>query len=118
MPTLNEGEIDQMVERLKHYPYQEFLPYIQFLSDWRDIVNQNSDGWCYWRIASKSAEKLQTLIHDLDCWIRYGGDAPHRLPQLPKPSHEQFRKALTSIRSFATRHKLQVPELKASEVKA
>lgn len=116
MTWLNESEIDQMLERLAYYPYQEFLPYAQYLSDWRHTINANSDGWCYWKIASRSAGKLQTLIHDLDCWIRYGGDAPHRLPQLPKPTHEQFRKALTPIKSFATRHKLPAPTLKTTTV--
>lgn len=112
MTYFNEGEIDQLQETLQHYPYQEYLPYIQYLDEWRRTVNANSDGWAYWKIAAKAAEKLMTALHDLDCWIRYGGDSPHRLPQLPKPTHERFLKTLTPIKSFATRHKLPAPTLK------
>jgi len=112
---MSGDDIDQTRHILRTWaPDQEpkYGPYIQYLSDWRDIVNRNSDGWHYWKIARNAAKKLSELATQLEEWVRSGGEAPHRLPQPPKPTLEQFRKALTPIKSFATRHQLPAPELK------
>lgn len=106
---MNEGEIDQALDLVNEAP--EYRRYVEYLSDWRHVINANSDGWCYWKIGSRCARKLEDLIQQLIEWIRYGGDSPHRLPQPPKPTPEAFRAALRPIKSFATRHKLPAPTL-------
>lgn len=102
---MNEGEIDQMVEFTK-YDAQEYAPYAQYLSDWRDIVNENSDGWPYWKIGAGAATKLMEALQALQDSHRFRGEAP---------DDAQFRKALTPIKSFATRRGLPSPELQPAQ---
>jgi len=116
MPSMNEGDIDQALELVNAAP--EYRRYVEYLSDWRYVLNANSDGWCYWRIGSRCSEKLQKLTEELIEWIRTGGDHPHRLPQPAKPNHKAFLASLTPIKSFATRHKLTAPTLKEEVPKA
>lgn len=40
---MNEGEIDEMLDFVRDET-PDFLRYAQYLSDWRDVVNQNFDG--------------------------------------------------------------------------
>jgi hypothetical protein len=48
MAWMNEYEIDRAVAQMEeHAP--ELAPYAKFLSDWKDTVNNNSDGWAYWQ---------------------------------------------------------------------
>jgi hypothetical protein len=110
MPTMNEGEIDQALYLIDAAP--EYRRYVQYLKDWVEIVNHNSDGWAYWRIASRAANRLQDLTAQLVEWIRYGGDAPHRLPQPAKPTLAAFSASLRPIKAFATRQKLPAPMLR------
>lgn len=100
---MNEGEIDQMVEFTK-YDAPEFAPYAQYLSDWRDIVNENSDGWPYWSAGTGCAEKLMGALQALKNSYRHGEDAP---------DDSLFRRALTPIKSLATRKNLPAPTLES-----
>jgi hypothetical protein len=90
---MNESEIDHAKERHKMHPI--LGPATELLSDLRDLVNQNSDGWCYWRAPVKAADKLMTMIESSET-----------------PTKEAFKKALAPIRAFCTRHKLAMPEIK------
>lgn len=102
---MNEFEIEQALEIVRaHAP--KYLPYVEYLSDWRDIINQNSDGWAYWRGGTKPASKLMDLVNDLVVAIRGTGGRQGGMPTV-----EEFQKALTPIKSAATRHKLPAPVL-------
>lgn len=98
---MNEHEIDQALEIVgQHAP--EFLKYVKYLSDWRDTINQNSDGWPYWSAGTRPAGKLQDLVAQLMNSIRGRGVAP---------STKDLDRSLTPIKSFATRQKLPAPVL-------
>ena len=99
---MNEYDIDRALEVVRqHAP--EFFIYVKYLSDWRDIINQNSDGWAYWSAGTRPASNLEDLISKL----------MHSISgrNVEEPSVKEFYKALTPIKSFATRHKLPAPVL-------
>lgn len=101
---MNEFEIDEALNIIgQHAP--EFLPYAKFLSDWRDIINQNSDGWAYWKAGTRPARNLEDGIQRIVDSVRGRGTSV--------PSTRDLDRALTPIKSFATRHKLPVPTLGA-----
>jgi hypothetical protein len=102
---MNEGDIDEALETVRHHA-PEYLPYIKYLSDWRDTINSNSDGWPYWTAGTRCASKLMELVAQLMSSIRgYGGR------EVSRPEIKELAKSLTSIKSCATRHKLPVPVL-------
>jgi hypothetical protein len=102
---MNEGEIDDALNVVQHHA-PEYLPYIKYLSDWRDTINSNSDGWPYWTAGTRCASKLMELTSTLMSSIRgYGGR------EVPRPPIQEFSKTLTPIKTCATRHKLPVPVL-------
>lgn len=103
MLWMNESEIDQALDLVKSNA-PEYLPYVKFLSDWRDTVNQNSDGWAYWKAGSSCASTLSSLIMKVKSSIRGRDDRS-------APSLKELNQALTPIKSCATRHKLPVPVL-------
>lgn len=106
MKFMNEWEIEEALRLAKTRPsVQEFLPYVQFLSDWKDVVNANSDGWPYWSGAVKVAKRLIVEVENLVHYIRYGIHAPTHL-NVTVPDHKRFRSALSPIKGFATKHKL------------
>ncbi len=100
---MNEGEIDEALDLVGHH-LPEYLPYVRFLSDWRNTVNANSDGWAYWKVGARCASTLMTLVTRVTSSIRGRGDS--------LPSKKEFDRALTPIRSCATRHKLPAPALR------
>lgn len=98
---MNEYEIDEVLDTTRRF-FPELAPYAQYLSDWRDTVNDNTDGWAYWRSGTRCADKLSGLLSDLKrCAI-----------ESREPADEaQFKKALTPIKTAATKYKLPAPEL-------
>lgn len=81
---MNRWEIDDAAER---YANREVLGIAtRFLKQFRDEVDNNSDGWAYWQAPTKAAEKLMALIQS-------PGSA----------TIEKYRAALVPIRSFMTR---------------
>jgi hypothetical protein len=99
---MNESEIDEALHIVqRHAP--EFAPYVKYLSDWRDTINQNSDGWAYWKAGIRCASNLMDLVERLMSALRERGKTA--------PTAKEFDRALTPIKSCATRHKLPVPVL-------
>jgi len=98
---MNEYEIDEAARIIEHHA-PELYPYAKYLSDWRDTVNGNSDGWPYWKAGSSCAAKLMELVTQATNSIRGRGEMP---------SESLFKKALTPIKSAATKFKLSAPEL-------
>jgi hypothetical protein len=98
---INEHEIDQALDVVGRYA-PEYLPYVKYLSDWRETINRNSDGWPYWTAGTRCASKLMELTSQLMNALRDRGT---------RPTVKEFAKALPSVKSCATRHKLPAPVL-------
>jgi hypothetical protein len=98
---MNEGDIEQMLD-FTRYDAPEFAPYAQYLSDWKDVVNANSDGWPYWKGGSAAASKLMDALQKLMNSRRYGDEVP---------DEDVFKKALSPIKACATRQKWEAPTL-------
>ncbi|MDW9481124.1 hypothetical protein GOB57_20990 [Sinorhizobium meliloti] len=98
---MNRDDIDRMV-LVGETEVPEILPFATFLADWRDTVDENSDGWSTWRAGSKCADRLMGLLQEADNSRRGRGHVPPR---------ELFLRALTPIKSFATQRGLPRPEL-------
>lgn len=98
---MNEMDIEQAVQWHGSHPVigRALLVLIKFV----DTINQNSDGWSYWKLPKKAADKLMTLIQEHDRLVR-----EHREPTA---TMEQLKKALSPIKAFCTRHKLPYPEI-------
>jgi hypothetical protein len=93
---MNEYEID---EALDQFEYDTVLSSACVtLSNLRDAVNANSDGWPYWQAPAKAASKLMTLIQEAQRQERNG--ARHQL------TSDQVAKAMVPIKSFRTRQGL------------
>nr|WP_250807071.1 hypothetical protein [Neorhizobium tomejilense] len=98
---MNTWDIDEMVE-IAESDFPEILPFARYLADWRDTVNRNSDGWSSWRAGSSCASKLMELLQQAKDTRRTGGELPPR---------ELFIRALTPIKTLATKRNLPHPEL-------
>lgn len=98
---MNEYEVDEIVDITRtHFP--DIAPYAQFLHDWKETINDNSDGWAYWKAGRGAADKLATLLNGAKMSAYGRGEVP---------TVEQLRKSLAPIRSVATKHGLPAPEL-------
>ncbi|MNU37072.1 hypothetical protein D3C71_257220 [compost metagenome] len=98
---INEYEVDEILDITRtHFP--EIEPYAQFLYDWKETINNNSDGWAYWKAGRGAADKLATLLNGAKMSAYGRGEVP---------TVEQLKKSLTPIRAAATRHGLPAPEL-------
>jgi hypothetical protein len=93
---MNEGEIEQAVERFKTHPV--LGKGARFLSAFQDEVNQHSDGWAYWKLPARAADKLMTFLHG----YLYAGMGAY--PRLPEPTDADLKKTLTPIKAFYTKH--------------
>jgi len=91
MLFMNESEIDMYRERYSHHPVLGKATKI--LSEFRHLVNENSDGWAYWRAPLKAAVKLMNLI--------YHPDGNNIIDEA------SLKAALIPIKSFCTRKKLK-----------
>jgi N12 class adenine-specific DNA methylase/2'-5' RNA ligase len=81
---MNEGDIDQAVERYKNHPVLSRAT--KFLSDLRDETDAHSDGWPYWKLPIHAAQQLMGMIQHPE----YATEA-------------NYKKALAPIRAFYTR---------------
>lgn len=101
---MNEYEIDEAVALAKEY-FPHLEKYAVFLRDWKDTVNENSDGWAHWKAGRQCAESLVRLLGGMKMARHREGEIA---PQL------EFQKALVPILSAATKLKLPAPVLKAN----
>lgn len=91
MNFMNEYDIEEALARYdaEDFPYlAEAAEKLHLLMRW---TNRNSDGWPYWKLPAKAADKLMTLIQSAD---RFD-------PQ--DVTAVEVKKALTPIKSFLTR---------------
>lgn len=99
MHFMNEPEIDTYVHRYREH--RVLAEATRFLSDLRHLVNENSDGWCYWRAPVVAAKQLMLLIEK---------------PETATTA--ALKKALVPIKSFCTRKKLKCPRLPGEPIPA
>lgn len=118
MKFMNEMEIDEALALVKQRQLVEFIPYVQYLSDWRDVVNANSDGWPYWAGGVKAAAKLIEQVENLVQYVRNApADRFNFTPKQPRPWQEACKRALSPIKACATRHKWKAPELQPVQLR-
>jgi hypothetical protein len=98
---MNEYEVDEVLDITRNR-HPELEPYAQFLYDWKETINTNSDGWAYWKAGRGAADKLVNLLNGVKMAAYGRGELP---------TVEQLRKSLAPIRAAATRHGLPAPEL-------
>lgn len=93
---MNEYEIDEAVVRYRSHPVLGKAARV--LSALRHTINENSDGWPYWKAPSKAAKQLMSLFE-----------------KPAEATEAAYRKALAPIKSFCTRHKrvLDIPRAEA-----
>ena len=105
---MNEYEIQEALDIVKsHAP--EIAPYAQYLHDWVGVINQNSDGWPYWRAGRAAADKLGDAVQKAVNAIRGRGEMP---------TEKELKAGLIPIKSAATRHNLPAPEFKEAAAPA
>lgn len=101
MLFMNEMDIEDAVINYREHPVVGQAS--RFLSRFAEMINQNSDGWPYWRQPVKAAEQLMSMIESHRVALR-----EHR----PSPATpEAFKKALRPIKAFCTKHNLPMPAL-------
>src|SRR6266702_7443697 len=92
---LNESEIEEAAYKFARHPILSKAT--KFLTEFCREVNTHSDGWPYWSVASRSANKLMDLIH-AQMWQGMG-----KYPKVPEPTMADIQKTLTPIKAFYTR---------------
>jgi hypothetical protein len=105
---MNRDDIEQAVEVLSRRK-PEIAPYARFLDGWREVVDDNSDGWGTWRAGTACARRLSGLLTTSMDVVR-----GHK-PEEDMPSKAMFNSSLAPIRGFATKKGLPVPELAAAD---
>jgi hypothetical protein len=83
MHFMNQWDIEESVSRHRNHPV--LARATRFLYELMKETDNHSDGWAYWSLPIKSANKLMTLIES--------GDA----------TESQYKSSLVPIRSFYTR---------------
>lgn len=101
---MNEYDVQNAL-RMIEMRRPEYKPYADYLAQWIEIVNDNSDGWPYWKAAGQSAKKLMDLLQIVVGSIRRGTSEG-------LPDEQEFKRALAPIKSLATRKNLPAPVLR------
>lgn len=94
MPWINEYEIDDAAGLLRNEPVTG--PAAKFLYDYKEAINESSDGWPYWRYGTKCADDLSAIVYDALMKAQYG-------VQKPEPTQADVDKAIRKIKHFANR---------------
>jgi hypothetical protein len=95
---LSEIEVDDMVKRFANDPV--LGPVARYLSDYRDIINRNSDGWHVWSGGSQAGSALMQILQDAKerTWQGY-----HLREGHGAPTQSDIKKAIVPIKAFFTR---------------
>lgn len=89
MKFYNDFDIEMAARRHQENPILSRAARV--LAEYRDIVNQNSDGWGTWTAGTKVAGSLVDLLEKHEA------------------SETDVRKAVTRVKSFCTRRGLPQP---------
>lgn len=94
MVWYNEGDIERAAELTAKLPVESRRRQVaRLLSAFRDVVNANSDGWCYWALASKAATGLIAILESNDA----------------EPSERAFNAAVARVKTLCTKYRLPFP---------
>jgi hypothetical protein len=94
---LNEGEIDECVRIFADHPI--YGPAAQYLSEYRDIINSMSDGWCHWSSGTRPAGTLCTLLENARR-ARWNASEPD-----PGAERKALLAGVRRIKTFITKNK-------------
>jgi hypothetical protein len=86
MLYMNDYDIMQAAQRYRNHPVLSKA--VAFLDGFKEQVDNHSDGWAHWRRPVDAAARLMEFIQNPG----------------PEPTMAQFRKTLTPIKAFYTRH--------------
>ncbi len=90
MLFMNDYDIALAV-RLYTNPNSAKYKAVNILLAHKNVIDNNSDGWCSWAAPVNAAKKLMELIQSSN-------------DVLQSQQHYELKKALTPLRSFYTRH--------------
>ena len=101
---MNTFEIDRLANFHKNHAILGKAT--KFLQAFRDLVNDNSDGWAYYQAASKSADKLMRLIA---AYSKAVYTSTSDSADLSKLTEQMVNRTLTPIKAFCTKHEWECP---------
>ena len=84
MLFMNDFDIMRAQQQYAYHPVLGKA--VDFLSQFKDQVDQNSDGWAYWRPPVQAASKLMDMIQGKT-----------------EATEANFKKGLTPIKTFYTK---------------
>jgi len=88
---MNKAEIRFAVDRHRNHPVLGKAS--KFLERFMDLMDQRSDGWCYWKRPVMAARRLMMMLES------------------PEEATEAlFRKCLVPIKVFCTRNNFPFPD--------
>lgn len=103
----NEANVDRYAIEFAHHPI--LGPAARFLQEYKDLINSNSDGWCYWRYGTKCADSLCGILHN-------ASQAKYESMPVEQATEAQVKAACKKITLFIrrckqTKDKIQPPTL-------
>ena len=99
---MNTYDIDEAVKLLRDDPL--LGPAARYLAEFRDLINENSDGWAYWSYGTKCADELCKLI-SAAVTAKYG----HTWGYV-RPTAADVRKAMMRIQRSVKTNKYLKPK--------
>lgn len=84
MKFMNAWDIEEAVMKHRHHPMLSKAAKV--LNDLRNLADEVSDGWAYWKAPVRAAKMLMTLIEDN-----------------PAPTKGDMTRAFAPIKAFLTR---------------
>lgn len=93
--TMNEYDIDEARQLLATDPVMG--PAAKYLYDYKELINENSDGWPYWLAGRKCSDDLASLVDGAMKQARYGREGNY-----VAPTQAQVDKAIRKIDRFVS----------------
>lgn len=97
MALMNSSEVEEAVVQFRDNPV--LAPAARYLDAFRELIDDNSDGWAYWSYGTKCANDLCKILYDARG--QFYGSTRYYVP----PTAEQVKKAVQKIRTFVLRCK-------------
>ena len=95
MPWMNGYEVEEAVVQFQDNPV--LAPAARYLSDFRELINDNSDGWTNWSYGTRCANDLCDILSAAR--LNIFQNSRDYVP----PTTEQVKKAVQKIRTFVLR---------------
>lgn len=95
---MNEWDVADAVDRFKDD--RTMGPIVQTLRYFVDAVNDNSDGWCYWKPAQRAAQRLVAIVEFANKAYRDGDEIDH------DSVIAAYQRGVTVLKRFRTTYKI------------